>query len=63
VIQFCHHCQRPTDEPVVVSQVHGAGVAGRTIYACPEHASRFPPQRDPLAEIAALRRARMEGRA
>jgi hypothetical protein len=61
VIQVCYHCQRPTAEPVVVAEVHGASVGGRTVYACPQDASRFPARPDPLAEIDALRRARREG--
>ena len=60
MIQVCHHCQRPTAEPVVVGEGHGASAGGHTVYACPEDASRFPARPDPLAEIDALRRARRE---
>ncbi|MGY0061968.1 hypothetical protein ACWY4P_36455 [Streptomyces sp. LZ34] len=58
--QICASCDKPTSKPVVVAIEHSASAGGRTIYACPEHASRFPQQRDPLA---ALRRARQLGRA
>ncbi|MEU0846118.1 hypothetical protein ABZ370_42675 [Streptomyces sp. NPDC005962] len=56
--QVCARCQRPTDEPVVVAVEHGASAGGGTAYACPGCAPGFPEPRDPLAEIAALRRAR-----
>ncbi|MGY0061600.1 hypothetical protein ACWY4P_34540 [Streptomyces sp. LZ34] len=61
--QICARCDKPTTTPVIVGQVHSASGGGRTIYACPKHAARFPAQRDPLTELAALRRARQHGRA
>ncbi|MFF7652839.1 hypothetical protein ACFZCY_23965 [Streptomyces sp. NPDC007983] len=56
--QVCARCQRPTNEPVVVTVEHGGSVGGGTAYACPGCAPRFPEPRDPLAEIEALCRAR-----
>ncbi|MER7788139.1 hypothetical protein [Streptomyces sp. NPDC097640] len=61
--QICASCDKPTSMPVVVAIEHSASAGGRPIYACPEHASRFPQQRDPLAELASLRRARQLGSA
>lgn len=55
--QICARCQQSTDEPVVVALGHGASAGGHTVYACPKHASSYPQQRDPIAEIAAMYRA------
>ncbi|MET7900358.1 hypothetical protein ABZS86_02395 [Streptomyces sp. NPDC005355] len=60
--QICARCQQPTTAPVVVALEHSASAGGRTIYACPGCAPGFPKQRDPLAELAAMRRARQNGR-
>ncbi|WP_186319296.1 hypothetical protein [Streptomyces sp. SAJ15] len=54
--KVCLGCQRLTDEPVELAVIHGAG-AGRTHYACPACAPRFPRRRDPLVDPAAVRRA------
>ncbi|MFD8865993.1 hypothetical protein ACFV1F_16730 [Streptomyces sp. NPDC059590] len=59
--QICARCDKPTHEPVIVEHVHSASCGGRTAYACPSCAPNFPKQRDPLADIAALRRARERG--
>lgn len=61
--QVCARCDKPTARPVIVGHVHSASVGGRTAYACPDCAPSFPKEPDPLAEIAALRRARQRGRA
>ncbi|MGO4419766.1 hypothetical protein AB4Z54_13755 [Streptomyces sp. MCAF7] len=60
--QICARCDKSTNQPVTLCQVHSASCGGRTAYACPSCAPSFPKQRDPLAEIAALRRARERGR-
>ncbi|MEU5608470.1 hypothetical protein AB0H03_06880 [Streptomyces sparsogenes] len=60
--QICTRCDKPTRKPVIVAQVHSASCGGRTTYACPSCAPSFPQQRDPLAELAALHRARQQGR-
>lgn len=60
--RVCLRCQLPTREPVIVAVGHGASAGGHTAYACPRCAPSFPKQHDPLAEIAALRRARNRGR-
>jgi hypothetical protein len=61
--QICARCDRSTSKPVIVGHTHSASGGGRTAYACPGCAPSFPKQRDPLAEIAALHRARQQGRA
>ncbi|MEU0811513.1 hypothetical protein [Streptomyces sp. NPDC005970] len=61
ISQICARCDKPTNQPVVVGQVHSASCGGRTAYACPGCAPSFPKQRDPLAELAAFRRARERG--
>ena len=61
--QICARCQQPTTNPVVVAIEHSASSGGRTLYACRgECADSFPKQRDPLAEAAAMRRARQQRR-
>ncbi|MFD0444412.1 MULTISPECIES: hypothetical protein [Streptomyces violaceusniger group] len=57
--QTCYRCELPTDEPVIVDVQHGGSGPGRTVYACPTHA--LAHRRDPLAEAAAMRRARERG--
>ncbi|MGW3571232.1 hypothetical protein ACWDSL_46390 [Streptomyces sp. NPDC000941] len=59
--QICARCDKPTREPVVVAIEHSASAGGRTAYACPGCAPSFPKQRDILAELAAMRRARQQG--
>ncbi|WP_260867908.1 hypothetical protein [Streptomyces sp. SAJ15] len=60
-VKHCHRCDRMTAEPVVVADVHGATGSGHIIHACPACAPHYPPPYDPLAQIAADRRA-LEGR-
>ncbi|MFJ2195152.1 hypothetical protein [Streptomyces violaceusniger] len=57
--QTCYRCELPTDEPVIVDVQHGGSGPGRTVYACPPHAHAY--RRDPVAEAAAMRRARERG--
>ncbi|MFI0734754.1 hypothetical protein ACH4S9_38075 [Streptomyces sp. NPDC021225] len=61
ISQICARCDKSTSQPVIVAHVHSASCGGRTAYACPGCAPSFPKQRDPLAELAALRRARERG--
>ncbi|WP_260867254.1 hypothetical protein [Streptomyces sp. SAJ15] len=62
-VKHCQRCERLTADAVAVGDVHGASGAGRTFYACAACAPCFPRRRDPLAELAATRRALREGRA
>ncbi|WP_173263683.1 hypothetical protein [Streptomyces pacificus] len=59
---MCVRCQRVTDEPVVVAEVHQGSGPGWNVYACPECAPRFPPVPDALDLLGDGRR-RHEGRA
>ncbi|WP_149180258.1 hypothetical protein [Streptomyces sp. TRM49041] len=45
-IRMCVRCDRITDAPVVVSEVHQASGPGFTVYACRECAPLFPPVPD-----------------
>ncbi|OMI34017.1 hypothetical protein [Streptomyces sparsogenes] len=60
-LQICARCDKPTSEPVTVAVEHSASAGGRTVYACPPCAPTFPQQRDVLAELAAMHRAREQG--
>lgn len=42
-IRMCVRCDRITDAPVVVSEVHQASGPGFNVYACPGCAPHFPP--------------------
>lgn len=57
--QMCARCQRTTDEPVLVHEVHAATGPGFNVYACPECAPHYPPTTDPLdiLDSAARRRS------
>lgn len=46
VSETCVRCQRTTDEPVVVSEVHQNSGPGFTVYACPACAPLVPPAPD-----------------
>ncbi|MER7229634.1 hypothetical protein ABT348_01635 [Streptomyces olivaceus] len=46
--RMCARCQRTTDEPVLVHEVHAATGRGFNVYACPECAPHYPPTTDPL---------------
>lgn len=59
--RICARCDKPTSEPATVAIEHSASAGGRTVYACPACVPSFPKQRDPIAEIAAMRRARQQG--
>ncbi|OKJ99810.1 hypothetical protein AMK26_27910 [Streptomyces sp. CB03234] len=47
-VRMCVHCERITDSPVVVSEVHQSSGPGFNVYACPECAPHFPPVPDVL---------------
>ncbi|MFV2118787.1 hypothetical protein ACE14D_10190 [Streptomyces sp. Act-28] len=45
-VRMCVRCDRITDEPVVVSEVHSASGPGFNVYACAECAPLYPPVPD-----------------
>ncbi|MFV2119052.1 hypothetical protein ACE14D_11640 [Streptomyces sp. Act-28] len=45
-VRMCVRCDRITDSPVVVSEVHQNSGPGWSVYACPECAPRLPPVPD-----------------
>ncbi|TFE51503.1 hypothetical protein E3E14_12645 [Streptomyces sp. ICN441] len=45
-VRMCVRCERITDEPVVVHEVHSASGPGWNVYACRGCASHFPPPAD-----------------
>lgn len=46
--RMCTRCERITDEPVLVHEVHAATGPGFNVYACPDCATHYPPLREPL---------------
>lgn len=59
--RMCARCQRTTDEPVLVQEVHAATGPCFNVYACPDCATHYLPQPDvfELLEAAAHRRSRL----
>ncbi|MEV5608068.1 hypothetical protein [Streptomyces sp. NPDC052225] len=55
-VRMCVRCQRTTDEPVLVHEVHAATGPGFNVYACPECAPTFPPMTDVLEQLPPQRR-------
>ncbi|MEU6681081.1 hypothetical protein [Streptomyces sp. NPDC046925] len=47
-VRMCARCQRTTDAPVLVHEVHAANGAGFNVYACGECAPSYPPPADVL---------------
>ncbi|WP_406443220.1 hypothetical protein OHB14_30110 [Streptomyces sp. NBC_01613] len=47
-VRMCARCQRTTDEPVLVHEVHAATGPGFNVYACPDCSTHYPPQPDVL---------------
>ncbi|GGZ50921.1 hypothetical protein GCM10010344_16050 [Streptomyces bluensis] len=45
-VRMCVRCDRTTDTPVIVSEVHQNSGPGFNVYACRDCASHFPPQPD-----------------
>ncbi|MFI1468299.1 hypothetical protein [Streptomyces wuyuanensis] len=45
-VRMCVRCERVTDEPVLVHEVHSASGPGWNVYACRGCAPRFPPSVD-----------------
>ncbi|MFD5439255.1 hypothetical protein [Streptomyces tendae] len=61
IVRMCARCQRTTDEPVLVHEVHAATGPGFNVYACSECAPHYPPMTDPLEilDSAARHRSRL----
>ncbi|MFD4261021.1 hypothetical protein ACFWR9_26195 [Streptomyces sp. NPDC058534] len=57
-VRMCARCQRTTDEPVLVHEVHAATGPGFNVYACPECAPQYPPMTDPLEILDSAARRR-----
>ncbi|WP_217170314.1 hypothetical protein [Streptomyces sp. AC512_CC834] len=60
-MRMCARCQRTTDEPILVHEVHAATGPGFNVYACPDCAPHYPPMTDPLdiLDAAARRHSRL----
>lgn len=62
-VRMCVRCQKITEEPVVVREVHSNSGPGWNVYACPGCAPGFPPAVDVHDVLDAVRRrTRGEGR-
>lgn len=51
-LRMCARCERTTEEPVLVHEVHAPTGPGFNVYACPECAVHYPPQTDVLEILA-----------
>ncbi|MFC8568861.1 hypothetical protein ACFUIW_24215 [Streptomyces sp. NPDC057245] len=60
-VRMYARCQRTTDEPVVVHEVHAATGPGFNVYACPECTPHYPPTtgRLHILDSAARRRSHL----
>ncbi|MEU6380017.1 hypothetical protein [Streptomyces sp. NPDC046909] len=47
-LRMCARCERTTEEPVLVHEVHAPTGPGFNVYACRECAPHYPPQPDVL---------------
>ena len=57
---MCTRCERNTDEPVLVHQIHAPTGPGFNVYACPDCAIHYPPPASPFeAPTPAHRRSRL----
>ncbi|MDN3024815.1 hypothetical protein [Streptomyces sp. S.PB5] len=53
-LRMCARCERTTEEPVLVHEVHAPTGPGFNVYACPECAVHYPPLTDALNVLDAL---------
>lgn len=58
---MCVRCDRITDDPVVVSEVHQNSGPGWCVYACPDCAPLFPPVPDVLDLLNGRHKVRRGG--
>jgi hypothetical protein len=57
---MCARCERVTENPVLVHEVHAATGPGFNVYACPECAAHYPPVTDVLGLLETTpRRSRL----
>jgi hypothetical protein len=47
-LRMCARCERTTEEPVLVHEVHAPTGPGFNVYVCPECAVHYPPPTDVL---------------
>ncbi|MET7701840.1 hypothetical protein [Streptomyces sp. NPDC005485] len=47
-VRMCARCERTTEDPVLVHEVHAASGPGFNVYACPACADHYPPVTDVL---------------
>ncbi|MEU1270218.1 hypothetical protein [Streptomyces sp. NPDC005799] len=47
-MRMCARCERTTDEPVLVHEVHAPTGPGFNVYACQDCATHYPPRQDVL---------------
>lgn len=59
-IRMCVRCDRITDKPVVISEIHAATGPGFNVYSCPTCAPHFPPVPDAL-DLLPSQRGSQEG--
>lgn len=58
--RMCARCERTTEEPVLVHEVHAPTGPGFNVYACPECATHYPPLTEALELLdSTLRRSRL----
>ncbi|MEV0170941.1 hypothetical protein AB0I00_07415 [Streptomyces sp. NPDC050803] len=55
-VRMCARCERTTEEPVLVHEVHAPSGPGFNVYACPECAVHYPPMTDALELLDSLQR-------
>ncbi len=55
-LRMCARCERTTEEPVLVHEVHAPTGPGFNVYACPECAPHYPPLVDVLDIVESARR-------
>ncbi|MFJ6992635.1 hypothetical protein [Streptomyces sp. NPDC003090] len=51
-VRMCVRCDRITESPVVVSEVHQDSGPGWSVYACPGCAPHFPPLPDEGPQVS-----------
>jgi hypothetical protein len=59
-LRMCVRCQRITDAPVLISEVHSNSGPGWNVHACPDCVRHIPPAPDPLEVLEAAQRHRRE---
>jgi hypothetical protein len=60
-VRMCVRCQRITEVPVLVREVHAGSGPGFNVYACPDCAPHITPGPDALEVIELARQHRSKG--